>query len=330
MDLHHSQFLSDTRQGGAGAAGFLFSAIPILLLGLGGVETAHWLLLRQTLGLALVQAGRAAIVHHAQPDILAQAFESALRMVYVQPQQRHEALAWRRQQLGGTAWQIRVLQPTRGSFSDHADPTLTAVRTPPGMPLIRNDHQRVQHQQRLAQGWVGGQGPVSNQTVFQANTLTLELSWPHRPVVPGVGALLRLMASQTSGYRQQILSLGLLPITRSASLAMQSHPALWPDLADGRVIYAPSSRQAGPADAQACQNAGGVCGPQADPPGPLPGAGTPVQDAPNARGEPAAPTLPGSSGNHQNAPDASQPPDGPMSDLEGSDDGGLVCDAPAT
>uniref|UniRef100_UPI0033424394 pilus assembly protein n=1 Tax=Castellaniella defragrans TaxID=75697 RepID=UPI0033424394 len=243
-----------TRQHGVGMAEFLLAALPILLLGAGGIETAHWLLLRQSLSFALVEAGRAAATRQADPAALAQAFEDALHILHPQAGQRDAALAWRRRALNGLPWQIRIVRPARASFLDHAAPDLDspAGGTAQGLTLIRNDRQHEQYLRGLGLGWPDGRGPASGETIFEANTLVLELTWPHRPLLPGIAALLRLMAGPATpaDYRQRVLAQGLLPIMRSAALAMHSHPANWPDLADGRVVHdGPTSiRRSNPAD----------------------------------------------------------------------------------
>jgi len=45
-------------QGGLGLIGFLATAVPVIWLGLGGVELAHWMQLRQSLSLILMDAAR--------------------------------------------------------------------------------------------------------------------------------------------------------------------------------------------------------------------------------------------------------------------------------
>ncbi len=259
-----------TRQRGAGMAGFLLTALPVLLLGAGAIETAHWLFLRQTLSHALVEAGRAAATRHAQPAALARAFEDALRMLHPEIRQRDAALAWRRRALDGPPWRIRVIRPARAAFLDHADPGTGA---PPagalGPAQIRNDRQHEQHQRAMRMGWPAGRGPVSGETVFEANTLQLELIWPHRPLLPGVAAVLRLMAESASPEddRRRVLTQGLLPIVRSATLAMHSHPAQWPDLADGRVVH--GNPASGPPSAAGpdCAHGPNACLPHGSPPG---------------------------------------------------------------
>ncbi|MDY0308935.1 MAG: hypothetical protein RBR29_03965 [Castellaniella sp.] len=218
-------------------AGFLLAAIPVLTLGLGGVEAAYWASLRQTLSLALMEAARVGATHQARPQTIARAFEHGLRMVY--PDSRASARALRQRQAAlGTPWHIHIAQPTPETFLDHADPDLRGPRHYPGQPLIRNDYQAQQHARRLAQGWPDGRGPRSGLTLYEANTLVLELWWPHRPLLPGMTAIVRTLAPlATDPTQARLMAAGYLPFRRHAAIAMQSHPAAWPDLEDGRVTH---------------------------------------------------------------------------------------------
>ncbi|WP_103035387.1 hypothetical protein [Castellaniella caeni] len=258
-----------THQRGAGMAGFLVVLVPVLTLGLGGAEMAHWMGLRQTLGLALVEAARVGATRQAQPEAIARAFEHGLRMVYPDPLALRRALLVRRQALP-VPWQIRILQPTPDSFLDHADPDAVGPRQYPAQALIRNDYQALQQARREAQGWAQGRGPRSHTTIREANTLSMVLTWPQRPFVPGTGRLVQALAAFSQDpLRRRILQAGYLPFERHVSLAMHSSPAAWAPLADGRVVYANA-----PADASAT-------------PGTAPGSGLPP-----VTGLPAAPLPP--------------------------------------
>lgn len=225
------------RQSGLGATSFLLTTLPILLLGLGGVELAHGLFVRQALSHALVQAGRAATVDHADPAALTLAFERALHPLFLQPGSLSRALAQRIHDTGAAPWQIRILQPQRAAFADHADPEASVPTTASGLRAINHDYQALQHDRRLGEGWPQGQGPVSGQTIFQANTLTLELVWLHEPLTPGLKTLMRTLSPADESYRSRAMAQGYLPIVRGISLTMQSHPVDWPDRSDGKVVH---------------------------------------------------------------------------------------------
>jgi len=219
---------------------FLLVAVPVLLLGLGSIEVIHWFHVRQVAGLALLQAARAGSVQHMQPAAIAQAFEQALRPLFTGATLQNtdarlqRVMRQRSQALQGAPWQIRIVQPDAHAFAQFAAPALAIARSS-GRAAIRNDYQYEQHQQR---GQTQDTGNVNTPHIFAANTLVLRLTYPHPPLLPGLGRLLSSFASRTGGYTQQALAVGLLPMVREVRLEMASHPVLWPSLPDGRVIHA--------------------------------------------------------------------------------------------
>lgn len=230
--------------------GFLAVLIPILSLGLGGVELAHWMSLRQTLSLALMDAARAGATRQASPRAIAEAFEQGLRQIYPQPAALTRALQTRRQRLD-IPWRIHILQPAPAAFLDHADAFLDSTSRHPGQALIRNDYQSLQQARRIRQGWPQGRGPQSGTTIFQANTLLMDLWWPQAPMLPGVAAVVRALAPMHGDpIGRQMMQNGYLPFRRRIRMVMQSHPAAWPDLPDGRVVHAESGDVVPPADRQ--------------------------------------------------------------------------------
>lgn len=225
-------------QSGAGMVEFAVTAVPILLLGLGGMELARWFYMKQALSLALLDAARAGITQHARPQAIKDAFEIALRPLYppaaaqTSAQRVRHALDERHQAIRQAPWRIQVLDPAAAAFADFADPGLGADRR-----AINNDYQREQHMARQGAGWTGGRGPASGQTIYQANALTLALTYPVEPLVPGLRPLLRLLGSGTGNYGQRVLAGGYLPMAQEIRLTMQSHPMEWPDLPDGTVVH---------------------------------------------------------------------------------------------
>lgn len=223
--------------------GFALAAIPVLLLALGTIEIAHWFSVRQMVSQALLEAARAASTQHNRPEVLAQAFEQALRPQYTMgsPARTTErlgrALDRRRADLGGQPWEIRVVSPSYHAFSDFSDPNVQ-VPGNTGFNTIRNSYQAEQHQAALQRGWPSGQGPLSGQTIFQANTLTLEAIWPHRPYLPVLRSLLRPLGAADGSYTQRSMAQGYLPLKRHMTLTMQSHPVQWPSGLDLRVRQA--------------------------------------------------------------------------------------------
>jgi hypothetical protein len=228
------------RHAGSGTIEFAIVAVPVLLLGFGCIELARWHFVKQGISLALLEAARAGITQNARPKAMKAAFNTALEPLYpptsghTSAQRVHTRHA-RLRAAGMAPWQIEILTPTPEAFTDFADKTLAIARRT-GRMAINNNYQQEQDAARRGKGWPQGAGPASGQTIYQANTLTLRLHYPHKPLTPGVSALLRLLGSGASGYNARALSQGYLPLSQELSLTMQSHPVDWPPLADGTVV----------------------------------------------------------------------------------------------
>lgn len=228
-------------ESGQGSTEFLLAAIPILLLGLGCIEAQHWYFSRQAVSHALAQAARAAATSHADPNVLDAAFFRALLPLYAATDRSRSEervlLRMRRRErdTGLPAWQIRIVSPADITYVDFrsSSPDLPQKA---GMPTIDNDYIAEQHQKRATQGWDSGRGPVSGQTTLEANTLTLNLTWLHEPLLPGVRQLLRQLAPADQRYGSIAMrEAGYLPIRRQVSMVMQSHPMKWPLPAHRRI-----------------------------------------------------------------------------------------------
>ena len=211
---------------------FLPVAILILLLGLGGMEIAYWMYVRQAVSLALLQAARTGSTEHASPQSIAQSFEDSLLVLHASagknaPKRLATSLQTTREQTGGAPWRIEILSPTPADFRIHGSSSLPLSRQT-GMPAINNDYQ---HEQHLRNAGAPGAG-----SIYQANTLGLRLIYLHRPLLPGIGLLLQSIQAGTDSYASQAMRHGLLPMMRYLQLGMESHPLQWPDLPDGRVI----------------------------------------------------------------------------------------------
>jgi len=236
------------RQRGSGAVEFIVVALPLIFLGLCAFETARWLSARHLLSVALYEAARAASVQHAHPAVIESAFEQALAPLQTGRRQRPSFRA----QHPDVAWQISVLSPSPAAFRDFADRT-PGLYANGATAAINNHYLAEQHARHRARGWPDGRGPLSGQDIFQANTLTLRLHYPFKPLLPGIAAILRGLAGENrqdqapDGNRNNparklkpdpspdsMLRQGYLPILREVSVVMQSHPQAWA-LPYGRV-----------------------------------------------------------------------------------------------
>lgn len=236
-----SRFGAPGRQCGTSAVEFTLVAIPMLLVGLGAVELSRWFFVKQAISLALLEAGRAGIIDHARPTTIEEAFERGLLPLYPgtatqsAPQRLQQSLARRQEASKAPAWQIKVLSPHAAVFHDFASSQAT-VAGAAGLAVIDNNYQAEQHQAYLKQGRPDGRGPISDATIFDANTLVLHLSYMHEPLVPGMRALMRLLAYGSQGHAQAALAAGYLPMQQTLRLTMQSHPVAWPNTSSKVVL----------------------------------------------------------------------------------------------
>ena len=220
-----------TQQGSA-MSEFLPVALLIIMLALGGLETAHWLFTRQAVSLALLNAARAGSTNHANPLTIAQAFEQGLLPLYTSAsaaeQRLQSTLASHRKTTGDAPWRIEILQPSAANFRNYGSSQLPISRQT-GLTGINNDYQHEQHM--LASSSIS-----DDSNIYQANTLDLRLTYLHKPLLPGLAALLQTLKTDKDNYASNAMRHGLLPMMRTIQLGMESHPLQWQSLPDGRVI----------------------------------------------------------------------------------------------
>lgn len=212
------------RQRGAAALEFSAAAAALLLAGLGAIDIARWLLVRQAVDLALLEAARAGSVAHARPQAIAGAFEDALLPLFVPPgphpsaraRMRAAAQALRRR-TGLEPWSLEILSPSADGYADFG------VRRADGRLAIPNDYLAERHAARRTGPGRDGRGPRSGLTLFEANVLRLRVTYLHAPMTPGMRGLLRRLAGPGNGYADLARRrAGLLPIVREIGLLMQS------------------------------------------------------------------------------------------------------------
>ncbi|MAK54605.1 MAG: hypothetical protein CML17_01930, partial [Pusillimonas sp.] len=154
-------------QRGSGMVEFSLIVLPLILSSVGAIELTHWFYVRQAVSSALVTAAKAGSTHHAHPSSIARAFTQGVTSLQAQN------------------WHIQIRSPSAAVFHDFP----ANIGNTKHHPTIGNSYQREQHQQALEKGWVEGAGPQSGETIFQANTLALRLSYPYNALVPGFSAL---------------------------------------------------------------------------------------------------------------------------------------------
>ncbi|WP_165359073.1 TadE/TadG family type IV pilus assembly protein [Achromobacter agilis] len=213
------------RQSGAAAIEFAVAAAIVLLLGLLALEAAHWQGTRQMIHLALIEAARAGATTHGDPARMRTSFLQALLPRDASAQGLADARRRQASRLaelaaiaGTPPWRIEVLLPDERSFRDHARPGLH-IAAAAGLRAIDNDYQDLQHARRPP--------PPGGQSIFQANTLKLRLTYLHKPLLPPLRALLGLLGRNTDSYAGHAQARGLLPLRVELEMEMQSHPAEW-------------------------------------------------------------------------------------------------------
>lgn len=218
-------FFARSRQHGAAAIEFTIAGAVLMLAGMLGIEAARWQAARQMAHLALIEAARAGATSHGNPARMRQAFQQGLLPLHAGAQ--GEAGARRRQQraqadvsasTGLTPWRIEVLRPGARAFLEHGRPGLK-IAAAPGLRVIDNDYQDVQHARRPPQ--------PGSMSIFDANTLALRLTYLHQPSWPPVRALLAMLGRNDASYAGVARTHGLLPIQVELEMEMHSHPADW-------------------------------------------------------------------------------------------------------
>lgn len=225
------------RQRGSALAEFSIVAMALLCLGLILPEAAHWHTTRQVLHLALMEAARAGATDHGRPAQIARAFEIGLLPLHVTaqgPQAAQQKLRRKQEKLrartGLLPWRIEVLSPDAQAFRGHTSPSLV-VPGARGLRAINNHYQRLQHENAIT--------PAAT-SIFEANTLSLRLTYLHEPLIPMWRVLLKSLGKSGPNYVEQAFARGTLPIRVRLDMDMQSHPVDWGARGvspNGHIVY---------------------------------------------------------------------------------------------
>lgn len=204
--------------------------IPILFAAGLAVELLHSNQLRHVATLALYQTGRVASTTQAMPETMLAAFRQAIAPLFAGQGRKggtqtdtHSSEQLFSLRTGLPLWQVEIISPTPATFRDFADPALTRMQ---GRPVIRNSYMAQQHQKHMDAGWPGGRGPLSGQTVFQANTLTLRLTLLYSSTVPGARLIMKGLAwlgRERGDLMGRAWRQGLLVIVVEADVMMQGN-----------------------------------------------------------------------------------------------------------
>lgn len=213
-------------QNGAAIVETVLVFIPLSLMAALLIELAHSQSVGDITQLAIYQAARAASLAGAQPEVADQAFSQAITPLYLSAEQQPERKARhdppRKNTLTETGlrlWQIEMTNPDIKSFTDFAQVRLSAIHK---RPTLDNNYLSEQHEANIRKGWAEGRGPVSGQTVFDANTLRLEVSLLYKPRAPGIGTILKVLGARRSDRTGTAWQQGYLVANRYAEIMMQS------------------------------------------------------------------------------------------------------------
>jgi len=216
---------------GASFIEFNIVAIPLILVGLFGVELMLFNQSRMIVSYALNEAMRAAITQHAEPSVTEATFAKALLPLFA-PAGRHADIEarqlWEKKKhlsdTGLPQWKLNKLFPNKQDFDDFAHPVLSRRN---GRPTIRNNYLKEQHREMLQIGWPDGKGPMSQRNVFEANSITLQVIYLKKPLTPGVSTIIKLLLSSQDKYIESAYRQGLLVIVTEQQALMHSDPMLW-------------------------------------------------------------------------------------------------------
>ena len=224
-------------QHGCGTIEFLVVAVPLLFSAMATYEASRWYMTREAVNLALLEAARAGSVAHARPQAIENAFLRALTPLFApagSARTPHARMMFELDQFehnsSQPAWEITILHPSAAEFADFMQKDLPiALRT--GHPAINNHYQYRQHQQHA-------KGRLSGSTIYDANTLQLQIRYLYQPVVPGMRSLLRSIFSGLGPADSAAAAHGALPIVSAITIEMQSHPVFWQSGETRHVHYA--------------------------------------------------------------------------------------------
>lgn len=197
------------------AAAETIVAVPVLWLMIGAaIELGYLFETKAALNHAALQSARAGMVANAAPAALVNGLARGLLPLY----SPEPGLAAAAETLAVDVLpdvlvfaRIRILNPTRAAFNDHAE-NIDGERAIPNDELHRRGT---------------GAGSSSRISLQDANLLKIEVTYGSDPVVPGVGTLLAetmlLLARENfDDFEVELLEAGRLPVLATATVRMQS------------------------------------------------------------------------------------------------------------
>ena len=199
---------------------------PILiLLGLATLQYGLLFFAKNQINHATFMAARAGTLAHANLGVVRATYAKALIPLYGGGEDSFELAQAYGRSLADTGVNARVelLNPTRESFDDWSEPSLTNV-VGNGRRVIPNGS--------LAFRETGPVKPASGQNIQDANLIKIRITHGYEPKVPLIGAVyakyLQWLDPGNDPFHTLLVSRGRIPVVSHATLLMQSD-AIEPD-----------------------------------------------------------------------------------------------------
>lgn len=195
---------------------------PILiLLGLATLQYSLLFFAKNQINHATFMAARAGTVSHANLGAINGAYAKALIPLYgggINSAQLAEAHARSLADLAGNV-RIELLNPTKESFDDWSDPSLT-TKVGHGKRVIPNGGLAFREAEKVR--------PSSGQNIHDANLLKLRITHGYEPKIPLIATIyakyLQWLDPGRDAFHTQLVARGRIPVVSHATLLMQSDP----------------------------------------------------------------------------------------------------------
>ena len=193
----------------------------ITLLGLAILQYSLLFFAKNQINHASFMGARAGSVGNAKLEKVQSAFVNALVPLYgggQSPAELAESLGRAQADLAGNI-RIELLNPTKESFDDFADPELQAALKTGAKRVIPNSNLAFKSPETK---------PGSGQTIQDANIIKLRITHGYQPKVPIVSNIykvyLKWLDTGTDAFHSQLVAAGRIPVVTHVTMQMHSHP----------------------------------------------------------------------------------------------------------
>lgn len=208
-------------ESGSAMTEFVVVGPIITLLGLAILQYSLLFFAKNQINHASFMAARAGSVGNASLEKVQSAFMSAVVPLYGGGQSQAEiaeSLGKAQADLAGNV-RIELLNPTKESFDDFADPDLQAALNAGARRVIPNSNLAFKSPEAQ---------PGSGQTIHDANIIKLRITHGYQPKVPIVSNIykvyLKWLDSGRDAFHSQLVADGRIPVVTHVTMQMHSHP----------------------------------------------------------------------------------------------------------